>query len=171
MSESGDREADTILRVAEIDIDEDLGQRLQSALQACFADYPDRSYYKLPPHFRYLVMAGGTVAAQMGVEFRVIRVGDCVVRTLGVSDLCVQRDRRSCGLASRLLAEVTANARACVMDFVILFADDDRLYVKSGWARVSNRLSWLKINEHTTVGLAHKVAEHAMMVKAVGARA
>jgi hypothetical protein len=53
--------------------------RLQSLLQECFPGYPGRSYFKLPPHFRYLAMtSGGGVAAQMGVEFRVIRVGDSV---------------------------------------------------------------------------------------------
>ena len=45
----------------------------------------------------------------MAVEFRAIRVGDIVMRTFGVVDLCV--------------------------------ADDDRLYARNGWARVTNRCS------------------------------
>ena len=85
---STDGQAITVIRVAEAEIGADLGRRLQSLLQACFAGYPDRSYFKLPPHFRYLAMTGdGGVAAQMGVEFRVIRVGDTVVRTFGIVDL------------------------------------------------------------------------------------
>jgi GNAT superfamily N-acetyltransferase len=168
----GDSEAVTITRVAEAEIGEDLSSQLQSLLQMCFPGSPERTYFKLPPHFRYVVMRnGGVVAAQMGVELRVIRVGDSVVRTFGVVDLCVRESERSRGLASMLLAEVTAFARACGMAFVILFADDDRLYVRNGWARVRNRCSWVKIDNHTTLGLARQVDPGVMMVKAVGNRA
>ena len=153
--EGGGSGAITVIRVAEAEIGADRSKRVQSLLQTCFPGYPDRSYFKLPPHFRYLAMMGGTVvAAQMGVELRVIRVGDLVARTFGVVDVCVRESERSRGLASRLLAEVTDFARACGMDFVILFADDDRLYAANGWARVRNRCSWVKIDDHTTLGLA-----------------
>ncbi len=171
---AGRRESEdiTVFRVAEAEIGADLSGQAQSLLQMCFAGYPDRSYFKLPPHFRYLAMRSGSVlAAQMGVELRVIRVGDAVLRTFGVVDLCVRPNERSHGLASRLLAEVTEFARACGMDFVILFADDDRLYTRNGWARVRNRCSWLKIDDHTTLGLARRADPDAMMVKAVGERA
>ncbi len=49
-----DGQAITMIRVAEAEIGADLGRRLQSLLQACFPGYPGRSYFKLPPHFRYL---------------------------------------------------------------------------------------------------------------------
>jgi hypothetical protein len=113
-------------------------------------------------------MMSGAVVAQMGVELRVIRVGGNVVRTFGVVDLCVRQSERSRGLGSRLLAEVSEFARACGMDFVILFADDGRLYARNGWAAVPNRCSWLKIHEYTTLGLAPAADTGAMMVKAVG---
>lgn len=170
--EQGDNEAVTVLRVAEAEIGADLSRQLQSLLQACFPGYPSRSYFKLPPHFRYVAMrSDGVVAGQLGVELRVIRAGDQVVRTFGVVDLCVRGSERSRGLASMLLAEVTEFARACAMAFIILFADDDRLYARNGWARVSNRCSWVKIDDHTTLGLASRVDPGVMMVKAVGNRA
>jgi GNAT superfamily N-acetyltransferase len=164
----GESEDITVFRVAEAEIGADLRGQAQSLLQMCFAGYPNRSYFKLPPHFRYLAIRSGTVLmAQMGVELRVIRVDEAVVRTFGVVDLCVRPSERSRGLASRLLAEVTEFARACGMDFIILFADDDRLYTRNGWARVRNRCTWLKIHDHTTLGLATKADPGAMMVKAV----
>jgi predicted acetyltransferase len=113
----------------------------------------------------------GDVAGQMGVEFRVIRVGDTVVRTFGVVDLCVAQSQRSRGLAARLLTEVTGFARDCGMAFIILFADDDRLYARNGWARVANRCSWVRINNHVTLGLAGPEDTGVMMVKAVGTQA
>ena len=162
-------EAITVIRVAEPEIGADLSGRLRSLLQACFPGYPDRSYFKLPPHFRYVAMTGGgDIAAQLGVEFRVIRVGGTVLRTFGVVDLCVAEGQRSRGLAGTLLAEVTALARSCGMAFVVLFADDDRLYARNGWARVANRCSWLRINDHVTLGLAGPEDTGVMMVKAVG---
>lgn len=136
--ERGGSEAIKVLRVAEAEIGRDLRQQVQTLLQACFPAYPRRSYFKLPPHFRYLAMTGGTLTAQMGVELRVIRVGSTVVRTFGVVDLCVRKSERSRGLAARLLAQVTELAHACEMDFVILFADDKRLYAQNGWARTGN---------------------------------
>lgn len=87
--ERGDGEAIIVIRVAEAEIGEGLSRQLQSLLQECFPGYPGRSYFKLPPHFRYVAMtSGGVVAGQMGVELRVIRVGEHVVRTFG-SSTCV----------------------------------------------------------------------------------
>lgn len=167
-----DDEAITVIRVAEAEINADRGRQLQSLLQACFPGYPGRSYFKLPPHFRYLAMtSSGDVAGQMGVEFRVIRVGDVVVRTFGVVDLCVARSQRSRGLAARLLADVTGFARDCGMAFIVLFTDDDRLYARNGWARVTNRCTWVRIHDHATLGIARQEDTGAMMVKAVGEQA
>jgi GNAT superfamily N-acetyltransferase len=171
MGDAG-REAITVVRIAEAEIGTDLSGQLQSLLQTTFSGYPSLSYFKLPPHFRYLAMtSGGDVAAQMGVELRVIRVGDSVLRTFGVVDLAVQPSERSRGLASRLLAELTEYARSCGMGFIILFADDDRLYLRNGWARVTNLCTWVKINDHVTLGLATQTDTGALMVKAVGEQA
>jgi predicted N-acetyltransferase YhbS len=167
-----DGEVLTVIRVAEAEIGADLSRRLQALLQSCFAGYPSRSYFKLPPHFRYLAMtSSGEVAAQMGVEFRMIRVGDNVVRTFGIVDLCVEESRRSGGLAARLLADVAELARSCGMAFIVLFADDDRLYTRNGWARVTNRCSWVRIDDHVTLGFARQEHPGAMMVKALGEQA
>jgi GNAT superfamily N-acetyltransferase len=161
----------TIVRVAEAEISADLRSQVQALLQASFAEYPSRSYFKLPPHFRYVAMADGELAAQMGVELRVIRVGADVVRTFGVVDLCVRESERSRGLAGLLLTEVTGYARACGMDFVVLFADDSRLYRRNGWVRAANPCTWLKINGHRTLGLAIAQDTDALMVKAIGEQA
>ena len=167
----GGGEAAVISRVAEAEIGGDLSRQAQALLQACFPGYPSRSYFKLPPHFRYLVMTGGVLVAQMGVELRVIRVGSTVLRTFGVVDLCVRAGERSRGLGRRLLAELTGFAGSCGMDFVILFADDDRLYARAGWARAANPCSWVKIHEHTTLGLATAQDTGALMVKRIGQKA
>ena len=164
-------EAPTLVRLAEAEIGPDIRQQVQALLQMCFPGYPSRTYFKLPPHFRYLAMAQGALVGQMGVELRVIRVGSEVVRTFGVVDLCVMQSERSHGLAARLLAEVTELARVCGMDFVILFADDDRVYTRNGWMRAGNLCTWVKIHEHTTLGLTRAAQTGALMVKAIGPQA
>jgi GNAT superfamily N-acetyltransferase len=161
-------EPTVISRVAEAEIPADLLRQVQALLQECFPGYPSRAYFKLPPHFRYLAVAGGELVGQAGVELRVIRVGGSVLRTFGIVDLCVRGSGRSRGLAGRLLADVTELARSCGMDFVILFADDDRVYTRSGWARAANRCTWLKIHEHTTLGVATAEDTGALMVKQTG---
>jgi GNAT superfamily N-acetyltransferase len=163
--------AATLVRVAEAEIGTDIRPQVQALLQACFPGYPSRTYFKLPPHFRYLAMAQGVLVGQMGVELRMIRVGREVVRTFGVVDLCVMQSERSHGLAARFLAEVTELARSCGMDFVILFADDDRVYARNGWTRAGNRCTWVKIHEHTTLGLTRAAQTGALMVKPIGPRA
>jgi GNAT superfamily N-acetyltransferase len=164
-------EAVTLVRVAEAELGPDIRPQLQALLQRCFPGYPRRTYFKLPPHFRYLAMAQGALVGQMGVEFRVIRAGGDILRTLGVVDLCVLPGERSRGLAARLLTEVTELAHSSGMDFVILFADDDRVYARNGWTRQGNRCTWVKIHEHTTLGLARAAQTGALMVKATGPRA
>lgn len=166
-----DRSAVRIFRVAEAEIGKDLSLRLTSLLQECFSGYPGRSYFKLPPHFRYVAVTGDSaVVAQMGVELRMIRVGDTVLRTFGLVDVCVTPGQRSRGLAAELLSEVTELAQDCEVDFIVLFADDTRLYAANGWNPVASRCSWVKIDEHRTLDLARRTDTGAMMVKAIGDR-
>ena len=157
--------------MAEIDIDRALDAPLQALLEECFPGSPQRTYFKLPPHARYLAESDGALVGQMGVELRMIRVGDQVARTLGVVDLCVRPDCRSRGLAARLLDQVTELAQVAGVEFIVLFADDDRLYRREGWTGVQNTCSWLKINDHTTLGLAERQQTGALMVKAMGGHA
>jgi hypothetical protein len=154
-------------RLAETEIGSHLSERLRGLLQSCFADYPDRTYFKLPPHYRYLAEMNGEIEAQMGVEFRMIRNSEHVLRILGVVDLCVMPTNRSRGLATTLLDEVTRFGQQCEVEFIVLFADDDRLYTRNGWTRVDNRCSWTRIKDHRTLGLAENEDSGAMMVKSL----
>ncbi len=166
-----DEKALVIRSVWEPDVDSDFEAELQSLLQRSFSGYPARSYFKLPPHFRFVATIDGTLVAQMGVEHRVFRVGDNVLRVFGVADLCVDESNRSQGLASRLLRQLTEIAKERRVDFVVLFADDDRLYVRNGWVHIANPCTWVKIDDHRILGLATgESLGDVMMVKAIGSR-
>jgi GNAT superfamily N-acetyltransferase len=140
-------------------------------LRACFPGYPLRSYFKLPPHERYLATLGDAVVAQAGIEHRVIRVGDLVVKVLGIVDMCVGEPHRSRGIATSLLTEIKLHGRRCGVDFIVLFADKHELYLRAGWALVDNRCSWVKIDEHRTLGMTTETSlADCMMVHALGDR-
>jgi GNAT superfamily N-acetyltransferase len=161
-----------VARVADLDVPASLRQDLQALLQGSFPGYPDRSYFKLPPQLRYLVTRDEVLLAQLGVELRVIRVGREVLHTFGIVDLCVVESERSHGIATRLLSDVAADAQTRGIDFLLLFADDPRLYTACGFASVTNRCSWLKIHEHETRGLATSESlGGAMMMRPVAGRA
>jgi GNAT superfamily N-acetyltransferase len=162
-----------IERVPEPELTGERAAQVGALLRACFDGYPDdRPYFKLPPHQRLLALRGEAVVGQVGLELRAVRVGDEVLRAFAVVDLCVDPAARSQGLAGRLLGELLRYAERCEIDVVLLFADDHRLYERHGWALVDNRVSWLKVHEHRTLGLAEREPMgDALMVRAVGDRA
>jgi GNAT superfamily N-acetyltransferase len=149
----------TVTRVAEIDVDAATHDAVTVLLRESFPGYPDRSYFKLPPHFRLLALLDGVLVGHLGGELRMIRVGERVVRAVGVVDLCVRTRGR--GIATRLLAE------ACAVDceYAVLFADDERVYTRNGFVRVDCPVTWVKVHEHRTLGLSERVVPGCMMVK------
>src|SRR5260221_2444710 len=98
-------------------------------------------------------MTSGVMAAQMGVELRVIRVGSTVLRTFGVVDLCVRTSERSHGLAGRLLAEVTELARSCGST-LSSSSQMTTVYTRGGRERAVDPRFSVKIHHLTTLRLA-----------------
>jgi GNAT superfamily N-acetyltransferase len=134
-----------------------------------FSAYPlDRSYYKLLPQFRYLVWKGDNLIAQMGIEHRVITNSGIPARIFGVIDLCVASSCRSQKIATTLLQQIEEEGRMSRIDFLVLFADDSRLYLENGYHRVANFCRWMKIDEHQTLGVVEGSLADCMMVKQLG---
>jgi hypothetical protein len=51
------------------------------------------------------------------------------------------------------------------IDFLVLFADDSRLYVKNGYYRVANICRWMKVDEHQIIGVAEESLSDCMLIK------
>lgn len=153
--------------VAEHKVDQGVHKQLYSLLGQSFPDYPERSYYKLLPQFRYLVWAGDKLVAQMGVEHRVINMDGHCVRVFGIIDLCVAPEYRIRKIATTLLRQVEALAQSSDVDFLILFANDHRLYHSNGYDRVVNVCRYVMVNEHQTLGIGERSFEECMMVKPI----
>ena len=129
--------------IPEYEIPDDVHKLANQLLVASFPDYPlARSYYKLLPQFRYLLWMGEHLIVQRGVEYRVINDTGSPARIFGAIDLCVASPYRGQKIATTLLHQVEELGRTSKVDFLILFADDYRLYLKNGYQRVTNICHW-----------------------------
>jgi GNAT superfamily N-acetyltransferase len=144
---------------------------LQRLLGQCFPDFPSgRSYYKLPPRCHVLAARDGRLVGQTGIEYRVMSADGQPLITFGVVDLCVAPECRSQGTASALLRHVEELAGELGVDYIVLFADDERLYRSNGYTRAGNVCRWVMIDEHRTIGIREETLAHCLMYKSVGGR-
>ena len=158
-----------INRIIEFDISKELHQQITELRNSCFPENSKpRSYYKQLPHFRYLVFIEDTLVAHMGVDYRVIRVGDSVFTIFGVIDLCVEQSYRRRDIASKLLSSLTALAKDKSIDFLFVVVKDNRIYSKNGFYSISNYCSWLRIHEHKNYGVAVEKIQNEFMIKQIG---
>ena len=92
------------------------------------------------------------------------------VGILGIIDLCVAEAHRGRGTATQMLLWVEALARETSVPFLMLFAQDRRLYNRNGFIHGTNPLRWVKIHEHEIIGIGEEALAE-LMVKAVGEKA
>ena len=156
-----------IARTIEFDIPEKIHQQITELRNTCFSakNAKPRSYYKQLPHFRYLAFAENMLVAHMGVDHRVISLGNSIVSIFGVIDLCVKPSHQGQGIASKILALLTDLAVEKSVDFLFLVADDNRIYLKNGFQSISHYCSWLRIHEHKNYGVAVEKIEEDFMIK------
>jgi GNAT superfamily N-acetyltransferase len=159
-----------LTRIIEFDISKDRHQQITKLRNSCFPveNAKPRSYYKQLPHFRYLVSVEDLLVAHMGVDHRVIRVGDSTFTIFGVVDLCVESSYRQQGIASKLLSSLTQLAKEKSVDFLFSVVKDERIYLKQGFQAISHYCSWLRIHEHNNYGVAIEKIENELMIKQTG---
>lgn len=158
-----------INRIIEFDISKELHQQITELRNSCFPENTKpRSYYKQLPHFRYLAFAEDLLVAHLGVDYRVIGVGDSVFKIFGVVDLCVKSSYRQQGVASKLLSSLTDLAREKSIDFLFAVVKDNRIYSKHGFYGISSYCSWLRIHEHKNYGVAVEKITNELTVKQTG---
>ncbi|MEY2832369.1 MAG: hypothetical protein RLZZ574_1627 [Cyanobacteriota bacterium] len=154
-----------IIRTSEFDISADVHQQITELHNLCFSQSQSRSYYKQLPDFRYLVYLEDELIAHMGVDHRVIRVGDAILTIFGVIDLCVKPSHQRQGIASQLLTLLTKLAQEKSIDFLFLVSHCDSIYLNNGFQAVSQECSWLGIEEHQNCGVLKETIEENFMIK------
>ena len=125
-----------------------------------------RTYLKQLPQRRLFAWSDNELIGHMGVEHRVIGLSTGPATIFGVIDLCIDSKYRGRGVASTMLNRLEQLGRENNVDFLVLFADDARLYLRNGFRHPGNRLRWLKIDEHETIGIGEEVVD-ALMVKEI----
>jgi GNAT superfamily N-acetyltransferase len=156
--------------VEEVSLPPEREAEIVALLTVCFDDYPARAYYKQLPHRRVLASEQGGLVGHAGLDLRVMSLGAEPLRILGLADVCIAPASRGRGAAGAILESCQRVATDARCDFVVLFADDPRLYERHGFVRKPNRCQWLKLHEHRTLGLGHRALPDALMVRPVGSR-
>lgn len=157
--------------IHEINLDKNTEKLITELRNNCFPDFTiDRSYYKQLPHIRCLQFDEAELIGYMGLDFRVISVGETPIKVLGVIDFCVSNASRSNGIGTQMLNELTEYAKSKNVDFIILMADDARIYLDNGFQHVPNvPASWLRIHEHKNLGIAFEYLDE-LYIKPVSQR-
>ncbi|UTM59090.1 GNAT family N-acetyltransferase [Photobacterium sp. CCB-ST2H9] len=140
--------------IAEIDIPPETHAAIQLLRNAAFQDHQvNRSYFKQLPHSRMLTYSGEQLIGHMGLDYRVIRVGDAVLKILGVIDFCVSEHARGQGIGSSMLATLSAYAKTRDVDFLMLMSEHTHFYCRHGFQQVTAHHSWLRLHEHQNYGI------------------
>ncbi|WP_371826106.1 GNAT family N-acetyltransferase [Photobacterium sp. GJ3] len=147
----------TDIRVTpEIDIDQATHAAIQQLRNESFPKHQvARSYYKQCPHLRLLAYDGDTLTGHLGLDYRRIRVGDSVLKVLGVIDFCVREQVRGTGIGSAMLTYLNQYAQSRAVDFIMLLSEHETFYRKHGFQNISAQHHWLMIHEHQNFGIGH----------------
>lgn len=155
-------------KITEYELSETQAAEIQRLLATCFPEFlANRIYFKQRPQFRFLAWKEKQLVAQVGVEYRVICLGNQPRTIFGVIDLCVLPKFQKQGIGAKMLQELESLAKQNSIDAILLFADDQRLYEKQGFQSANNKCKWLGIDEHKTVGILEDSQADCMMVKTI----
>jgi predicted N-acetyltransferase YhbS len=156
-----------IVATPEYAISAEVCSQLQILLDQCFPDtFAGRTYFKQLPHIRLLAMDEGSVVAQVGIDGRVVTVGDTTVSIFGLIDLAVHPARRGRRIGTQLLTEAERIARAGEREFLVVMADRHDLYRKEGYDRVQPALTkWLAVEDRRSVELMTRDLSDCFMAK------
>lgn len=142
-------------------------RQLAHLLDLCFPDtFEARTYFKQLPHQRLIAKDGDTIVGQMGVDNRIIRVGDDVLKIAGIIDLSVLPNVQKTGVASRLLNAFEHRFQS--VDFFALMADDPKFYQRHGYKNLElANVKWLAIEDRTTLDVIENDMTQCFMDKPV----
>ena len=129
-----------IERIAEMDLTRPHDAAIGALLDLAFGriDYNGRSYFQNRHHQRIIARDKGVITGHIALGLRAIRMGDQLLQAVGVAEVATHPDHRGKGIASALMEEALAAARASVADVCILFGDE-KLYAGVGFAAKPNR--------------------------------
>ncbi|MDR3514458.1 MAG: GNAT family N-acetyltransferase [Azospirillaceae bacterium] len=156
-----------LTKEAEFSLNRHRNAALARLLDSCFPDtFEGRTYFKQRPHFRIFAESRGALIGQMGIDFRVIGVGDSFMNIFGIVDLCVAPQSRGRGIGSFLIDEAERLAAAGQVDAMVAMADRHDLYAAKGYRNLNPaRCRWLAIDERRSVDLIERDMTYCFLYK------
>lgn len=146
-------------------------EALRQLLQSCFPEYfEDRIFAKQAPHFRRIVTDGERVVGQVGVDHRVVRVGEESRSIFGLIDLAVDPAYRGRSIGGRLIEDICELGALHGVDAAILMADDHRLYERHGFQNIAPDCQWFGIHELRSLERMGRNLGDCFMVRTLGER-
>ena len=170
---SENRSADSmriVFRSAEMSRDDDEESQIAAILNQCFDGmHKGRTYCEQIPQQRLLGYCGVRLVGHLGIDYRMIRIGEAVFSIVGIIDLCVVPELRRRGLAQRLLA--AAEKRSAAQDFSVLMAKDTRLYSRAGYCLLTKAdVTWLEIDDLRCHSVRNRDLSDKFMQKPLSAK-
>ncbi len=133
-----------IERIDEIDLTPTDEDRIHTLLVRAFdEDFGGRSFHQQRHNFRLILRDGDQIIGHMALCYRAIRMGQKLVPIMGLAEVATDPDHRGKGIASALMTDAIAAARASQATFFLLFGGQP-LYAGRGFRSVPNTV------KHTT---------------------
>jgi GNAT superfamily N-acetyltransferase len=147
-------------------------KQIADLLKNCFPEeeFFGRTYFKQLPHYRLLLKDEQKLICQLGLDYRIMKLGEQPIKVLGVIDLTILPERQGQGLGTKLLQrlDVIVSKHINNIDFLFLAADKHKFYEKCGYRLVKQKVKWLAIEEHVNYGFQEKEFDDCLMIKQVG---
>jgi len=128
--------------------------------------FPNRIFFKQIPHKRILVKKNDTIVGQVGIDYRAMNLGGRLIDVVGIIDLCVAEEYQGKGIGSKLLQTVENQFKERA-DFILLFADEHKVYLNNGFKLANNKVTWLGIDGGKTIGILSKNMGDCLMYKSI----
>ncbi len=159
-----------VFRSAEMSRDNDEESQIAATLKQCFHGvHEGRTYCEQIPQQRLLGYCGDRLVGHLGLDYRMIRVGEAIFPIVGIIDLCVVPDLRRRGLAQHLL--LAAEKRSAAQEFSVLMAKDTRLYERAGYRLLTKAdVTWLVIDELRCHSISNRDLSDAFMHKPLSSK-
>ena len=140
-------------------------EAIANLLDACFdGAHGRRPSFNQILHERLLAWSGSDLLGHVGMDYRVVRVGEAIVPVVGIVDLCVAPGARRQGIGAALLQGAEERARG--QSFALAMADDPRLYQESGYSLLhAADVTFLAIDELRCHGVIRRDLSEVFMVK------
>jgi len=108
--------------------------------------FGERIFFKQIPHTRFLAKENDTVIGQVGIDYRAMNLDGRLIDVVGIVDLCVAVEYQRKGIGTQLLQTIENQFKEKA-DFILLFADEHKVYLNNGFKLSNNKVTWLGIDE------------------------